>query len=149
MNGIHDTGNHYSLEELSALTGVSRRTIRYYIQLELVDRPDGETRAARYGPRHLEQLTRVRRLSAEGFSLNHIRHLIKEIPTAPAAPPPGTAETWTRLFLAGGVELGLNPRRSRLSPEALRLLIRGVIDLYARLERGEGPARTAEPAGGD
>ena len=43
-----------TLDELAALVDLPKRTVRYYIQLGLVDRPEGETRAARYGPRHAE-----------------------------------------------------------------------------------------------
>ncbi len=44
----------YPLAELCVLADLPPRTVRYYIQIGLVDRPQGETRAARYGPRHLE-----------------------------------------------------------------------------------------------
>ena len=50
----------YSLQELATLVELPERTVRYYIQLGLVDRPEGETRAARYGERHLEQLLEIR-----------------------------------------------------------------------------------------
>ena len=46
----------YSLADLCVLADLPPRTIRYYVQIGLVDRPDGETRAARYRATHLEQL---------------------------------------------------------------------------------------------
>jgi hypothetical protein len=59
----------------------------YYIQLGLVDRPDGETRAARYGPRHVEQLLQVRKWSDAGVSLERIRELLSgEAPPVPPRP---------------------------------------------------------------
>ena len=39
----------YTLNELCSLVDMSIRTVRYYVQQGLVDRPEGETRAARYG----------------------------------------------------------------------------------------------------
>ena len=39
---------NYTFEELCALTGLSTRTLRYYIQIGLVDKPIGQTRAAHY-----------------------------------------------------------------------------------------------------
>ena len=45
----------FTLSELCILADLPVRTLRYYVQNGLVDHPEGETRAARYGPRHLEQ----------------------------------------------------------------------------------------------
>ena len=127
----------YSLDELSALSGTSKRTIRYYIQLGLVDRPVGETRGARYGPIHFEQLARIRRLSHDGFSLERIRALQQEgnADHDLFRYRGGTVETWTRLFVSDGIELGLNPQRAQLSPEGLRALIQGVLDLCEEIRR--------------
>ena len=36
----------FSLDDLCTLTDVPKRTARYYMQLGLIDRPVGETRAA-------------------------------------------------------------------------------------------------------
>ena len=67
----------YSLQELAALVELPERTVRYYIQLGLVDRPEGETRAARYGERHLEQLLEIRKWQRAGLSLERIRELVE------------------------------------------------------------------------
>ena len=63
----------YPLSELCVLAGLPPRTVRYYIQIGLVDRPQGETRAARYGARHLEQLLQIKKWTAAGVSLERIR----------------------------------------------------------------------------
>ena len=85
-----------TLDELAALVDLPKRTVRYYIQLGLVDRPEGETRAARYGPRHAEQLLQVRKWADAGVSLERIRELLSGEP--PPVPPrvhaPGTVELW-------------------------------------------------------
>ena len=70
----------YSLQELAALVELPERTVRYYIQLGLVDRPEGETRAARYGERHLEQLLEIRKWQRAGLSLERI---FRELPAVP------------------------------------------------------------------
>ena len=49
----------YPLADLCVLADLPLRTVRYYVQIGLVDRPEGETRAARYGARHLEQLLQI------------------------------------------------------------------------------------------
>ncbi len=55
-----DASPSYPLAELAVLADLPPRTVRYYVQIGLVDRPEGETRAARYGARHLEQLLQIR-----------------------------------------------------------------------------------------
>ena len=87
MTTTPDAAGH-TLAELCALVDLPARTVRYYVQLGLVDRPVGETRAARYGARHLEQLLQIRRWSAAGLSLERIRELLHgETPELPARAP--------------------------------------------------------------
>ena len=51
----------FSLDELCALADTPRRTVRYYIQEGLVDRPEGAERGANYTHDHLRQLLTVRK----------------------------------------------------------------------------------------
>jgi DNA-binding transcriptional MerR regulator len=126
------SNTQYALDQLADLAGVNRRTVRYYIQLGLVDRPEGETRAARYFPRHVEQLLQIRKWTEAGVSLERIRELLAgEAPPVPPRPrSPGTVEVWSHLVVADGVELALEPTRAGLSPEAARALFTGVLALY-------------------
>lgn len=117
----------FSLDELCTLTALPRRTVRYYIQLGLVDRPQGETRAARYGQHHLEQLLLVKKWSQQGLSLERIRELQQaannpELPTPVRRP--GSIEVWSHLLLDHGVELNVEPTAAGLSPEQLRELLK-------------------------
>ena len=98
----------YGIAELAELGGVSRRTVRYYVQEGLLPAPFGVGRGRHYGPAHLEQLLRVKALQEEGRSLTEIRailagkrdgHGASRVPSAPSRSP------WTRLELAPGVEL--------------------------------------------
>ena len=139
----------FSLDELCTLVELPRRTVRYYIQVGLVDRPHGETRAARYGPRHVEQLLSIRKWTAAGLSLERIRELLHgaEPPVAPRPRGPGTVEVWSHLVVADGVELTVEPGRAQLSPEALRQFLRDVGAAYARVagcdnEAGDAAADT-------
>ena len=45
----------FSLDELCTLTDLPKRTVRYYMQMGLVDRPIGETSAAHYLAGHLDR----------------------------------------------------------------------------------------------
>lgn len=123
----------YSLDELAALVELPKRTVRYYIQLGLVDRPDGIAKGARYGPRHLERLLLIRKWQHAGLSLERIRELI-EAPDEDSIPPRprgrGSVEVWSRLVVDDGVELAIEPARAGLGPEAVRELFRRVMAAY-------------------
>ena len=128
-----------TLDELAALVDLPKRTVRYYIQLGLVDRPEGEARAARYGPRHAEQLLQVRKWADAGVSLERIRELLSgEPPPVPPRPhTAGTVELWSRLAIADGLELSMEPGRAGLSPEQARELFSGVMALYRDIRNKE------------
>ncbi len=122
----------FTIDELAALAGLTPRTVRYYIQQGLVDRPEGEKRGAYYLSRHLDQLLLVRRWSDAGLSLERIAELVAG---APGDPPPraitaGSVEVWSRVTLADGLEVHLEPGRCGLSPEQLRALVRGITQAY-------------------
>ena len=68
-----DTERSLSLDQLCILAELPRRTVRYYIQIGLVDRPIGETRAAYYTDSHLQQLLTIRKWTDAGLSLERIR----------------------------------------------------------------------------
>ena len=135
----------YSIDELSTLGGVTPRTVRYYIAQGLLERPAGEKRGAHYLQRHLEQLLLVRRWTEAGLSLDRIRDLIAGAPEDPPRrpAPPGSVEVWSRMTLADGLEVHVEPGRAGLSPEQVRALVRGITDLYhqVRAERNSGPPR--------
>lgn len=122
----------YAIDELATLAGVTPRTVRYYIAQGLLDRPDGETRGARYRRRHLDQLLRIRRWTDAGLSLERVRALLAGAPEdpAPRTPRPGTVEVWSRVTVADGLELNLEPGRAGLTPEQLRAFVRGLTALY-------------------
>jgi len=129
----------YPLAELCVLADMPPRTVRYYVQLGLVDRPEGETRAARYGARHLEQLLLIKKWTAAGVSLERIRELLQG-ERAPIPPRPrgvGSVEVCSHLMVADGVEVVIEPGRAGLSPEQVRSFVKGVMTLYARLSDGQ------------
>ena len=129
----------FTLDELAALADLPRRTVRYYIQLGLVDRPIGETRAAHYLSHHLEQLLQIRKWTAAGVSLERVRELLSgEPPPVPQRPRgPGTVEVWSHLVITDGVELTLEPSRAGLAPEEVRAFFRGVLALYENIKNKE------------
>ena len=127
----------YTLSELCVMADLPVRTVRYYIQVGLVDRPQGETRAARYGSRHVEQLLLVKKWTSAGLSLERIRELLDgDVPAAPARPAQaGTVEVRSHLTVADGIELVIEPGRAGLSPEQVRGFARGVMALYQQIAK--------------
>ena len=148
MSTIPDQAR-YTLPELAALAGVTPRTVRYYIAEGLVDRPEGEKRGAHYLRRHLEQLLRIRRWTDAGLSLDRVRELMAGAPEdpAPRRAAPGSVEVWSRLTVADGLEVQVEPGRAGLSAEQVRSLVRGITALYRQVRTaGAGdPSRTPAP----
>jgi DNA-binding transcriptional MerR regulator len=135
--------SRYSIEELSTLVGVTARTVRFYISEGLLDRPEGEKRGAHYIERHLQQLLQIRRWTDAGLSLERIRELRGGASDDPLPRParPGTVEVWSRVTLADGLELQVEPGRAGLSAAQVRALVRSVQAAYRQVrdeERGPG-----------
>lgn len=131
----------YAIDELATLAGVTPRTVRYYIAEGLLDRPEGEKRGAHYLRRHLEQLLLIRRWTDAGLSLERVRELIAG---APEDPPrqramPGSVEVWSRVTLADGLEVHVEPGRAGLSPEQVRALVRGITAMYREVRADQEP----------
>ena len=132
---------NYSIDELAALVELPRRTVRYYIQQGLVDRPIGEKRAAYYTASHLEQLLTIRKWQHAGPSLDRIREILAS-PDASMLPPArprgaGTVEVWSHLVVADGIEITLEPGRAGISPEQVRAFFRAVTQAYDQLHDSE------------
>jgi DNA-binding transcriptional MerR regulator len=104
------------------LAGVTPRTVRYYIAEGLVDRPVGEKRGAHYVRRHLEQLLLIRRWTDAGLSLERVRELLSGAPEdpAPRRAAPGSIEVWSRVTVADGLEIHVEPGRADLTPDQMR-----------------------------
>ena len=122
----------YSIDQLCALTDLPKRTVRYYLQLGLVDRPVGETRAAHYTPVHLGQLMQIRKLADAGVSLERIRTVLAggESPVLERQQQPGSIRVRSHVFIAPGVELQIDPQEAGLSPEQLRAFVRTVMSAW-------------------
>lgn len=128
--------DEFTLDELCSLTDINKRTVRYYVQIGLVDRPEGETRAARYSARHLDQLLQIRRWTQAGVSLERIRELLDGAAApAPARPrAAGTVEVWSHMVVADGVEIQLEPGRAGLTPEQVRQFYADVMSAFEKLK---------------
>jgi DNA-binding transcriptional MerR regulator len=136
----HAAPRQLSLDQLCALVELPRRTVRYYIQLGLVERPIGETRAAYYTDRHIEQLLTIRKWTDAGLSLERVRELLEGVdPKVPPPRPrkPGSVEVMSHLVVADGVELVIEPARAGLKPEQVRALFKAVLAAYGEINEKE------------
>ena len=99
----------YNADELADLGGVTRRTVRYYVQEGLIPPPLGVGRGRHYGRAHLERLLDVKGQQEAGLSLDQIRSRRVSPSTGgrpePRIPQPLPRSTWHRLSLAPGIEL--------------------------------------------
>ena len=119
----------FSLDELCTLTDLPKRTVRYYMQMGLVDRPIGETRAAHYLTAHLDQLLKVKQLSDAGISLERIADIQngEELPIPTKPRKPGDIQVKSQVHIAPGIELQISPEEANMSPEQIRALVKAVM----------------------
>ena len=119
----------FSLDELCTLTDLPKRTVRYYMQMGLVNRPIGETRAAHYLTAHLDQLLKVKQLADAGISLERIADIQngEELPVPPKPRKPGDIQVRSHVHVAPGIELQISPEEADMSPEQIRALVKAVM----------------------
>ena len=136
----------FSIDEICALVEMNKRTVRYYIQKGLVDGPEGVGKGAFYSHSHLEQLLAIRKWKAAGLSLERIQSILAGEKEAGAGdkpvPPPlpkkeGSVEVWSHMHVGDGIELNVEPRRARLSPEQVRALFKEVMNLAQKIREEE------------
>ena len=127
----------FTLDELCTLTDLTKRTVRYYMQLGLVERPIGETRAAHYTSRHLDQLLRVKQLTEAGVSLERIREVMAggDTPVPTRQRRPGSIEVRSHLYVAPGLEIQISPEEAGMTPEQVRAFVREVMQAAERVMR--------------
>jgi len=136
----------FTIDEICALVEMNKRTVRYYIQKGLVDRPEGIGKGAFYSHSHLEQLLAIRKWKAAGLSLERIQDILAGEKEGRAGdqpiPPPlpkkqGAVEVWSHMHVGDGIELHIEPRRAGLSPEQVRDLFKEVMKLAKKIREEE------------
>jgi DNA-binding transcriptional MerR regulator len=130
----------YSIAELAELGGVTRRTVRYYVQRGLLPTPLGTGRGPHYTAAHLERLMHIRRLQETGVPLAEVAARLDGAPQTPASATAVLPErstslrassthvlpeggTWMRFVLVDGVELHVRTGAASLQPSQLARLI--------------------------
>jgi len=116
---------YYRIEELAELGGVTRRTVRYYVQRGLLPTPLGTGRGPHYTQAHLERLIHIRQLQETGVPLAEITVQLDGVPQLPVSVPevPLERSTWMRFVLADGVELHVRAGAASFQPSQLVRLV--------------------------
>jgi DNA-binding transcriptional MerR regulator len=127
-----------SIGELAERTGVSRRTVRFYVQRGLIAPPEGRGRGSGYTEAHVEQVLRVRQLQRNGLVLDTIRHLGGSDEEQPAALPAFTTATVCRIDLAEGVRLEIDAQRIPPDPRVLAALAEACNRIMGLQNKEEG-----------
>jgi len=126
----------FNINQLSELTGFSVRSIRYYVQQGVLDKPEGIKRNAFYQRHHLEQLMLIKKGQDAGYSLDRINQMIRHPETFKPTPEQqaGTLSVKTHILLAQGVELVISPDQAGFSAEQLRELAKQCIESIQKLK---------------
>lgn len=105
----------YGITELEEETGVSARTIRYYVGQGLLAPAYGRGPSATYDLGHLLRLRLIQHLKEEGYSLNQIKELISRLTDeeiermlgVESRPP---EDIWRRIWIGDEIELHVKQR---------------------------------------
>jgi len=152
MNDRNEGMGVFNIDTLARRAGLTRRTVRYYVQRGLLEPPQGGGRGSYYTEEHLRRLERIRAWAEQGVPLLYMKALLEkgmEPAGEPAGEPAQTqadspakgvaaeqaAVPYERMVLADGVELhvrrGALPQW-RLSPERLERVRKLLMDQEER-----------------
>jgi DNA-binding transcriptional MerR regulator len=113
----------YTIEELSDLSGFSRRTIRYYVQEGLLEPPAGRGRGGFYYDSHLERLLQIRGLQEKGMKLAAVQEFLGKGEKVEA---PSSREVWVRYPLSPEIEISIRRdfevKEGKLLTEIIRVV---------------------------
>ena len=93
----------YSIGSLADAAGVSRRTVRFYVQRDLLPPPEGLGRGALYTDEHLARLLQIKAWQEEGVPLDEIHGRLRRRPS-PAGAAPEKRDTWKEAGVAHALQ---------------------------------------------
>ncbi|MEI6234884.1 MAG: MerR family transcriptional regulator [Planctomycetota bacterium] len=109
-----------SIGDVADRSGLSRRTVRYYVQRELIDPPDGLGRGSAYSAKHLDQIARIVRLQREGMPLEKIQDVLANGGEPPVkAPRHGAPNLVMRIPIAPGIRIEIDCSEAVPTPDEL------------------------------
>lgn len=128
----------YSIGEVAEMTGVPRRTIRFYVQQGLLAPPCGAGRGHFYTDEHVKRLTEIRTLQDGGLALRDIAARLSEGKREAAVRddtvPFSAAEPWMRFLVAPGCEIHLQAGVCRMTPSRYERLQHAIRSIFPDLD---------------
>lgn len=122
--------SRYSIDQLADLAGISRRSVRFYVQMQLIPPPLGAGRGHYYTDEHADRLARIRRLQEQDYSLREIRRALESGAADSALETASSSVHAARLYQSieamPGITVQVDCGRHRLSPSLMDDLIRAV-----------------------
>lgn len=131
----------------------SARSVRFYVSIGLLDRPEGAGTAATYGYKHLLQLLAIKVRQREGQTLDVIKAEMRDVtgdalerrvatalaaslgaiaPAAGVSEDTGDAPAWRRLVVADGIEVHVRTDSPAARDDALVAIRESVRSALAR-----------------
>ena len=139
--------HRYTMSALEAESGVSARTIRYYIAEGLLQPAYGRGPSAVYDADHLLRLKYIQRLKDERLPLNEIRERLNQLTPDDLAVAlkidlEPAAETWRRYRLHEDLEITVRDRQPGTRPltheHAFDLIVEYARSVLEDLDRNVG-----------
>ncbi len=129
----------YSIGEVAEMTGVPRRTIRFYVQQGLLEPPRGAGRGHFYTDEHVKRLAEIRTLQDGGLALRDIAARLTagqgETAVRDDAIPLTAAEPWMRFLVAPGCEIHLQAGVCRMTPSRFERLQQAIRSIFPELDQ--------------
>jgi len=143
---MHDMSS-YSLSDLCSVSGVTPRTVRYYVSQGLLRPPTGSGPAARYDDGHRDRLRMIRRLQRDHLPLAEIRSRLDALTDAevagllaePAPPMDSAADYIARLLAGRGVVPAPRPAPPPGPPIALQRAMASSPERLLAMHAGVAP----------
>jgi DNA-binding transcriptional MerR regulator len=160
-------GACYTIDDVTRLTGVSRRTVRYYVTRGLIPPPDGRGVGLHYGQEHVDGILRVLEAKQRGATLADVARE-EHVPSRRADGEPdgsvaaaSSATDCTCREATGAVSNGQSPSDAAAAPNESRLARASRLALLGRCSvenrtghvlvisdgKGKGEALILQPGG--
>ena len=112
--------DRYTIDDLTRMTGVPRRAVRYYVHRGLVPPPTGRGRGRHYGDEHLAGIQRVQDLKRAGKTLDDVRDAMLQQEGTTVSQEDAPQRRRRRILLAEeGIWLEVGPGVALPTPDAL------------------------------
>ncbi len=119
----------YNIGQLAELSGVSRRTIRFYVQTGLLAAPAGAGRGHYYTEDHLQTLLKINALKENNLSLDEVAVTLRG-PAAEESLQLLAPTTWVRIEVCPGIEIQVQGGLYPVTPARVRKLQKFVQQLF-------------------